>query len=282
MSRLGTTIDDAAGEAFDKIAKAWGWATPAVRRWRSWPRPATDPLRPAARPSGPQGLRLLVLGPEDRRLASGAETCGDRSGPRRPGRRRPGRHRPPAVRTLRPGDARSMRRSTNTELRFVVAGGVAANKTVRAERLNPCRGTASPSSPRPGLLHRQRRDDRPGRGRATATGADLGHRYAAAGRAGRWTKPRALADPVHPAGRKGAKAYDAWNFDCGRDRRRRLGHRPGPGLRLGGLDTLLQAREPEVVESIRERDENEPSCRAWCWTTTSTSPPTWPIWAPAT
>ena len=39
MTRLGTTIDDAAGEAFDKIAKAS--ATPAVRRSKSWRRAAT-------------------------------------------------------------------------------------------------------------------------------------------------------------------------------------------------------------------------------------------------
>jgi len=40
MSRLGTTIDDAAGEAFDKIAKAMGLGYPGGR-WSAWHRPAT-------------------------------------------------------------------------------------------------------------------------------------------------------------------------------------------------------------------------------------------------
>ena len=39
--RLGTTIDDALGEAFDKTAKLMGLGYPAARLSRRWPGPAT-------------------------------------------------------------------------------------------------------------------------------------------------------------------------------------------------------------------------------------------------
>jgi N6-L-threonylcarbamoyladenine synthase len=39
-TRLGTTIDDAAGEAFDKIAKSLGLPYPGGPAWRSWRRRA--------------------------------------------------------------------------------------------------------------------------------------------------------------------------------------------------------------------------------------------------
>ena len=103
LTRLGSTIDDAAGEAFDKIAKALGLAYPGG--------PALERLA-----AGGDGARFdlprALLGRKDcdfsfsglktaaARLAAGLR---DRSGPARPGRRRPGRHRPPARRTLRPG-----------------------------------------------------------------------------------------------------------------------------------------------------------------------------------
>ena len=34
---LGETIDDAAGEAFDKSASCWAWGIRVGRRWRAWP-----------------------------------------------------------------------------------------------------------------------------------------------------------------------------------------------------------------------------------------------------
>jgi len=40
-SLLGETIDDAAGEAFDKSAKLLGLAYRAARRCRAWPSAAT-------------------------------------------------------------------------------------------------------------------------------------------------------------------------------------------------------------------------------------------------
>jgi len=44
--RLGSTIDDAAGEAFDKIAKSSACPTPAARRSRSWRKGATRSVSP--------------------------------------------------------------------------------------------------------------------------------------------------------------------------------------------------------------------------------------------
>jgi glycerol-3-phosphate dehydrogenase (NAD(P)+) len=46
-----------------------------------------------------------------------------------------------------------------------------------------------------------------------------------------------------------------------------------------GLDTLLQAREPEVVESIRERRVNEAFLPGVVLDDHVSSPPNWPIWA---
>ena len=65
--RLGTTLDDAVGEAFDKAAKLLGlpWpGGPQLERLAA----SGDPKRvPLPRPLlGPAGLRLLLLRPEDR------------------------------------------------------------------------------------------------------------------------------------------------------------------------------------------------------------------------
>ena len=65
--QLGTTIDDALGEAFDKVAKMLGLGYPggpAVERLARERRPRA--LRPAAAAAGHQDLRLLLLRPEDR------------------------------------------------------------------------------------------------------------------------------------------------------------------------------------------------------------------------
>ncbi|GAB1361195.1 hypothetical protein MASR1M32_04310 [Rhodobacter sp.] len=74
--RLGSTIDDAPGEAFDKIAKLLGLPQPGgphveteatqgdARRF-AFPRPLLDRPR----------LRSVVLGPQDRRAARARRTC---------------------------------------------------------------------------------------------------------------------------------------------------------------------------------------------------------------
>ena len=64
--RLGTTIDDAFGEAFDKAAKMLGLGYPGGPQWKRRPRPAIHPFRLAPSDGGPAGLPLLVLRTEDR------------------------------------------------------------------------------------------------------------------------------------------------------------------------------------------------------------------------
>ena len=64
--RLGTTIDDALGEAFDKTAKLLGLGFPggpAVERTAANRQPR--PFRPAAPACRQRGLRFLVLRPQD-------------------------------------------------------------------------------------------------------------------------------------------------------------------------------------------------------------------------
>ena len=66
ITRLGTTLDDAAGEAFDKSAKLIGLGYPggpAIEHARARRRPA--PFRPAAAAQRQAGLRFLVLRAED-------------------------------------------------------------------------------------------------------------------------------------------------------------------------------------------------------------------------
>ena len=85
--RLGTTLDDAVGEAFDKAAKLLGlpWpGGPALERLAASRRPR--PLRPAAAAAGPAGLRLLLQRSQDRRRACRGEAAA-------PGGGRPRRHR---------------------------------------------------------------------------------------------------------------------------------------------------------------------------------------------
>ena len=111
--RLGGTIDDAPGEAFDKVAKLLGLGQPggpAVEAEARARRPR--PLRPAAAAPRPRRLRPLLLRPEDRGAprprpaGRGAGRAHPRR-PRRPLRRLPGRGRrdagredPPRLRRL--------------------------------------------------------------------------------------------------------------------------------------------------------------------------------------
>ena len=65
--RLGATVDDAAGEAFDKVGKllGLGWpGGPALERLAASGDPS--PLRVPAADAGTRGLRLQLLRPEDR------------------------------------------------------------------------------------------------------------------------------------------------------------------------------------------------------------------------
>ena len=151
FERLGTTLDDAAGEAFDKGARLLGLGLPGRRR-----------DRPAARDGRPRGLplpgrararaRLLVLGRQDV-----APLC--RSRPRR-GRASPSGGPISPRRT----SARSCARSTarlraggraDGLERIAVVGGVAANS--RAPRRASRRSARAARA-----VHRQRGDDRLG------------------------------------------------------------------------------------------------------------------------
>ncbi|EKY27067.1 putative glycoprotease GCP [Brevundimonas diminuta 470-4] len=129
MSRLGTTIDDAAGEAFDKIAKAMGLSYPGG--------PALEKL--AASGDGSRfELPRALLGRKDcdfsfsglktaaSRLAQTCETEQDRAD---------------LADAVQKAIARQLAERTERAMKdyaeahehrlFVVAGGVAANKTIR-------------------------------------------------------------------------------------------------------------------------------------------------------
>lgn len=129
MSRLGTTIDDAAGEAFDKIAKAMGLGYPGG--------PALEKL--AASGDGSRfELPRALLGRKDcdfsfsglktaaSRLAQTCETKQDRADLADAVQKA-------IARQLAERSERAMRAyaEAHEHRLFVVAGGVAANKTIR-------------------------------------------------------------------------------------------------------------------------------------------------------
>ena len=128
FTRLGTTIDDAVGECFDKTAKLLGLGFPggpAVERAAQGRRSAA--LRPAAADVAQAGLRLLLLRPQD----GGAPD-------RREARCRTTRARSPisAPRSSAPWamcwpTAAPTRSRSAPSPTLVVAGGVAANLYLR-------------------------------------------------------------------------------------------------------------------------------------------------------
>jgi len=134
MSRLGTTIDDAAGEAFDKIAKALGLGYPGG--------PALEKLAAQSRENGGDGSRFdlprALLGRKDcdfsfsglktaaSRLAQTCETEQDRADLADAVQKA-------IARQLAERSERAMKdyAEQHEHRLFVVAGGVAANKTIR-------------------------------------------------------------------------------------------------------------------------------------------------------
>lgn len=134
MSRLGTTIDDAAGEAFDKIAKALGLGYPGG--------PALEKLAAQSRENGGDGSRFdlprALLGRKDcdfsfsglktaaSRLAQTCETEQDRANLADAVQKA-------IARQLAERSERAMKdyAEQHEHRLFVVAGGVAANKTIR-------------------------------------------------------------------------------------------------------------------------------------------------------
>jgi len=220
MTRLGTTIDDAAGEAFDKIAKALGLGYPGG--------PALETMA-----EGGDGSRFdlprALLGRKDcdfsfsglktaaSRLARTCETDADRADladavqsaiarqlSERSDRamaayaeKHEHRLKPPRSASEVPGQQ---------GLLFVVAGGVAANRTVRRvlEQTAAKRGFGFLAPPMAYCTDNAAMIALAGAERlqlGLVSDIDSPARP-------RWPldEARALADPVHPAGRKGAKA----------------------------------------------------------------------------
>ncbi len=204
MTRLGTTIDDAAGEAFDKIAKAMGLGYPGG--------PALERL--AASGDGSRfDLPRALLGRKDcdfsfsglktaaSRLAAACETDQDRA------------DLADAVQTaiarqLAERSDRAMKAWLDADAQrlFVAAGGVAANRTVRATLeataarngfafLAPPMAYCTDNAAMIALAGAERLR------RGLVSDIDVAARP-------RWPldERRAIDDPVHRAGRKGAKA----------------------------------------------------------------------------
>lgn len=204
MTRLGTTIDDAAGEAFDKIAKALGLGYPGG--------PALEKL--AATGDGARfDLPRALLGRKDcdfsfsglktaaSRLAATCETDQDKA------------DLADAVQTA---IARQLGERSDRALKdyarrhphrlFVVAGGVAANRTVRAtlEAVATKNGFAFLAPPMAYCTDNAAMIALAGAERlrkGLVSDIDTAARP-------RWPldEQRALADPAHKPGRKGAKA----------------------------------------------------------------------------
>jgi len=204
MSRLGTTIDDAAGEAFDKIAKSMGLGYPGG--------PALERL--AASGDGSRfDLPRALLGRKDcdfsfsglktaaSRLAQTCETDQDRAD-------LADAVQNAIARQLSERSERAMKAyaETRDHLLFVVAGGVAANKTVRRTLeataakhgfgfLAPPMAYCTDNAAMIALAGAERLQ------RGLVSDIDMAARP-------RWPldEARALSEPVHPASRKGAKA----------------------------------------------------------------------------
>lgn len=217
--RLGSTIDDAAGEAFDKIAKSMGLPYPGG--------PALEKLAEGGDPSG-YALPRALLGREGfdfsfsglktaaarmaatvtteterRNLAAAVQTAIARQLSERSERAMKSyaeRHEP----SLKSSSA--ARETIGKHKLFVVAGGVAANKTVRStleataakhgfEFLAPPMAYCTDNAAMIALAGAERLQ------LGLTSDIDTAARP-------RWPldEARALADPVHAPGRKGAKA----------------------------------------------------------------------------
>jgi N6-L-threonylcarbamoyladenine synthase len=220
MSRLGTTIDDAAGEAFDKIAKSMGLGYPGG--------PALENLARSGDASR-HDLPRALLGRKDcdfsfsglktaaSRLAQACQSDQDRADlaaavqnaiARQLCERSARAMGAFLGETPQDGSVQSLGESTPSRARplFVVAGGVAANQTIRAELektasrhgfdfLAPPMAYCTDNAAMIALAGAERL------ALGLTSELDMAARP-------RWPldEARALADPVHKAGRKGAKA----------------------------------------------------------------------------
>ncbi len=133
--RLGTTLDDALGEAFDKAAKLLGLRLSRRTRGRA-PGVARAPDHPAAAAHArPDRAAFLARRPQDRAQArGGGARAAQRAGRCRSLRELPGgggryRRRPDGARASRFIEERL---GTGRNASLVVAGGVAANQRLKA------------------------------------------------------------------------------------------------------------------------------------------------------
>ena len=149
--RLGGTIDDAVGEAFDKVAKllGLGWpGGPALERLATAGGPAA--LRLSAPAAGPTRLRLQLLRPEDRRRPGGrplslrpAARAGRRRHRRRlPGGRHAGARRPRGARPGNDAGGRAARRRRRRRGQRGRADGAASGRAA------PRRAACGPAATR--------------------------------------------------------------------------------------------------------------------------------------
>jgi N6-L-threonylcarbamoyladenine synthase len=158
ITPLGATIDDAAGEAYDKVARLLGM-----------PFPGGPPIDRAARDGDPAAIAF------PRGLTAARTGAGTGSTSPSPGSRRPSRagSRPASARRAVPVadvaasfqeavcDVLTARRSTRAGTRrrhLVIGGGVAANSRLRALAEERCARTGSRCGCPGPAVHRQRRD----------------------------------------------------------------------------------------------------------------------------
>jgi len=206
MTRLGSTMDDAAGEAFDKIGKALGLpypGGPALEGLAAGGDEARFPLPRALLGRDGCDFSFSGLKTAAARLADGMESDTDR-------RDLAAAVQAAIARQLAERSRRAMaayaQRHAGRDLRFVVAGGVAANGRVRAELESTARehgfGFTAPS-----LKYCTDNAAMIALAGAERLAAGLVDGLDAVARP-RWPldAAAALAQPTHIPGRKGAKA----------------------------------------------------------------------------
>ena len=204
--RLGTTIDDAAGEAFDKIAKALGLpypGGPALERLAEGGDPSRFTLPRALLDREDCDFSFSGLKTAAARLAAGIDAPGDR-------RDLAAAVQAAIARQLCDRTARGMalyaRRHGGGDLRLVVAGGVAANGVVRAG-LREAAAAHGFSFDAPSLAYCTDNAAMIALAGAERLAAGLTDGLDAAARP-RWPldEATAAANPIHAPSRKGAKA----------------------------------------------------------------------------
>jgi N6-L-threonylcarbamoyladenine synthase len=206
LRRLGTTIDDAAGEAFDKIAKSLGLpypGGPALERLAEGGDPARYPLPRALLGRAGCDFSFSGLKTAAARLAEGAQTQEQK-------RDLAAAVQGAIARQLAERSERAMAlyaaRHGLQDRRFVVAGGVAANRAVRT-RLEAVAAAHGFSFTAPPLAYCTDNAAMIALAGAERLAAGLIDGLDAVARP-RWPLDEAAvaAHPTHVPGRKGAKA----------------------------------------------------------------------------